>query len=190
MFEAVLTVLMVVGVLYIDILWLKVVIVVGYFLLIITGIYSMIWGAPFVLTHKKKLPTILEVGDFQKNDYVVDLGAGDGRIVRVIAGDGVKKVVGYEYSVLNYLFARTVHYFKKGKGRIVFGDFWKQEYKDVDVVVCFLLDKTILDVEDLIWPKLRKGARLISHAFKMKNVKPVKSKNGIHLYIKGENIID
>lgn len=190
MFEAVLTVLMVVGVLYIEILWLKVVIVVAYFLLVITGIYSMIWGAPFVLTHKKKLPTILELGEFKKDDYVVDLGAGDGRVVRAVSEVGVKKVVGFEYSVLNYLVARLVHYFKKGKGKIVFGDFWKQDYKDVDVVICFLLDKTILDVEDLIWPKLKRGTRLLSNAFKMKGVHPVESKNGIHLYIKDQKIVD
>jgi len=184
MFEALITLLMVVGVLYIDILWIKVIIVISYFLLILTGIYSMLWGAPFVLTHKSRLLSIVELGNFKKDDYVVDLGAGEGRVVRVIADAGVRKVIGYEFSVLNYLFARLVHYLKKGKGKIVFADFWKQDYSDVDVVVCFLLDRTVLDVEDLIWPKLKKGSRLISNAFKMKNVKPSDVKNGVYLYIK------
>ena len=184
MFEALLTILMVIGFLYVNVLWVKVVIVIGYFLIIMSGIYSMLWGAPFVLTHKSRLDAIVKLGDFKKDDYVVELGAGDGRVVRVIAATGVKKVIGYEFSVLNYLFARLVHYFKKGKGKIVFGDFWKQDYSHVDVVVCFLLDRTVLDVEDLIWSKMKKGSKLISNAFKMKKVEPSKVKDGVYLYVK------
>jgi ribosomal protein L11 methylase PrmA len=127
---------------------------------------------------------MLELGDFGEGDSVVDLGCGDGKVVRAIARSGVKDVRGYEISVLTYFFARFINFIVKSRSRIKFGNFWKKDFSDVDVVVCFLVARTMRDFEKLIWPQLKIGARVISNEFLMEGVTPYRSLGMVHLYVK------
>ena len=121
---------------------------------------------------------------FFPNDVVVELGCGDARIIRKVASLGVKCAIGYEFSVPTYLWACFQRFLKQGKEVIVFADFWKQDFSEVDVVICFLLENTMLDFEKKIWPKLKVGAKVVSNEFKMSGVSPNKKEGRVYLYVK------
>lgn len=184
MFEILVALVFTVLILAIDVVWIDMILLVAMFILILPGVYAMITGAPFVPTGKKAVMAMLELGKFKKNDRVVDIGCGDGGLVRAIARQGVKSAIGYEFSVPTYLWARFISIFKGRGEKIIFANFWKRDFRNVDVIVCFLLTNSMRDFERKIWPGLRKGTKVLSHVFELKGIEPVAYKDSVYLYIK------
>lgn len=186
MFElAILIILIVVGN-YVQSLWLGLLLFLVGFVLVLPGLYAMYFGAPFLISSKKRIEDMLEIGDFKAHDRVVDLGCGDGRILRMLRKKGVKNLTGYEFSLPTYLWAKFLSFYYHGSEKIYWRNFWRENLEGFNVLICFLLPKTMLDFERKIWPKLAKGTRVISNEFKMKNVRPSKTCGHVYLYIKTE----
>ncbi len=164
--------------------WLKVVLLALLLVLVFPGVYAMVRGAPFVPSMNKAIEGMLKLGKFKGTDRVVDIGCGDGRVIRRIARGKVKEAVGYELSIPTFLLARLRTFFAGGKEKIRFGNFWHQDLSKYDVIVCFLLIEAMTNFEKDIWPKLKKGTRVISNAFKLRGVKITAEKDGVYLYVK------
>lgn len=184
MFEILVALIFTVLILVVNVSWVDVILLIIMFVLVLPGVYAMITGAPFVPTDKKAMAAMLKLGKFRKTDRVVDIGCGDGRLVRTIARYGVKSAIGYEFSIPTYLFARFRTFLGKGREVIKFKNFWRLNFENVDVIVCFLLVNSMKKFEKKIWPNLRKGTRVLSHLFQIKGVKPVAYKDSVYLYIK------
>jgi len=184
MFELLFTIVYVLVVTYFDSFWFSFLGLIGLLILILPGLYGMLFGAPFIISSKKRISSIFNLVKFDKNDVVVELGCGDARIIRKVASLGVKNAIGYEFSVPTYFWACFQKFLNKSKEKIIFADFWKQNFEDVDVLICFLLENTMLDFEKKIWPKLKKGAKVVSNEFKMKSVTPDREEGRVYLYVK------
>ena len=152
--------------------------------LILPGVYAMFFGAPYINTAKKRRNLMIDLADLGKGDRVVDLGCGNGDLIREVACRGVKNAVGYELSVLTWLWASLKGVFRGNRTEIRFGNFWKADLNGVNVIFCFLLKDSMLEFERKIWPKLNRGVKVVSNVFKMDGVEPVMSNDGIYLYIK------
>jgi cyclopropane fatty-acyl-phospholipid synthase-like methyltransferase len=160
-----------------NILWLVLAVAI-----IIPGAYATYTGAPFVPTSQKTLRKMIELAKIKKGEKVYDLGCGDGRLVFAAAKKGAN-AVGYEFSVPTFLWAkiRSLIY---PRSSIQLRDFWKQNYKDADVIFCYLLTDTMQVFKKKVWPQLKPGTRVVSHAFRMKDIQPVKKEDGVVLYMK------
>lgn len=181
MFELILTLIFVFFALYFDSFWFSIIGAVILLILILPGMYAMIFGAPMLRTSDKRLAAILKLADFKSTDRIVDLGCGDGKLIRAIANRGVMDVVGYEFSVPTYLLAKIL---TRSKAKVVFANFWKQDLKDFNVIICFLLPRTMLDFEKKIWPHLSRGTKVISNEFLMSKVTPARRDGRVYLYVK------
>lgn len=153
-------------------------------IIIAPGMYAMVWGAPFVDTLAETRKIMIKLADLKKGDRVVDLGCGSGRLIRAAAKRGVKEAVGYELSVPTYVLARFLTFFQRGKESIRYGNFWKKDFSEMDVLFCFLMKKSMAQFEKKIWPKLKSGTRVVSNAVKLKIAEPVESSGGVYLYVK------
>ena len=71
-----------------------------------------------------------------------------------------------------------------GREVIKFGNFWKKDFSNADVLICFFLESSMREFEKKIWPTLKVGARVISNEFKMKDVEPDGKEGNVYLYIK------
>ncbi len=184
MLEVILTFVYVILIFSVDsLIWMLV--LTGIFLiLVLPGIYSMFFGAPFVISLKSRVRVILKLGNFGSKHRVVELGCGDARIIREVAKMGVKEAVGYEFSVPTFLLARLLTFFKYGKEKIQFKNFWHADLSGFDIVICFLMKETMFDFENKIWPNLKTGTRVISNSFKMKRVTPARCEDSVYLYVK------
>jgi predicted RNA methylase len=148
----------------------------------IPGVIAMSGAAPFVPTKKRILHAMIEFAEIKRGETVCDLGCGDGRLVFAAADKGAK-AVGYELSVPTYAIAKLRWFFNR-KGKILYSDFWKQDLSKMDVVLCFLTMETMVKFHDKIWPTLKPGCRVVSHAFRMKGIEAVKTGGGAVLYVK------
>ena len=146
------------------------------------GLYAMVKGAPFLPTTRKTTKKMIELAEIEKNHEVYDLGCGDGRLVFGAAKKGAK-ATGYELSIPVYIWAKVKSWFKPNS-KIEYRDFWGQDYKGADVIFCFLLVQSMERFEREVWPGLKSGCRVVSHAFRMPNIKPTHDLEGVRVYVK------
>lgn len=151
-------------------------------LLCIPSLYAMRRGPPFVPTPRSRVNAMLELANIQPGERIYDLGSGDGRIVRAAASKGAI-ATGFELSVFLYLYSACASLLTS-KGHIRFADFWRRDYRDADVICCFLLRSAMREFEGSIWPQLRPGCRVVSHMFTMPGVEPAGMKKDVYLYVK------
>jgi len=143
--------------------------VAGILLLIcLPGILVMRGAAPFVTTSGQTMRSMLKLAAIRPGDRVFDLGCGDGRLVFAAAKAGAV-AVGYEMSVPTYLIAKLRSTFHP-RSHIHFGNLWHQRYDDADVLFCYFLKDTMQDFKLRIWPTLKPGCRVVSHAFLMEGI--------------------
>ena len=137
---------------------------------------------PYVPTSARRMVHMLELADIKPGDIVYDPGCGDGRLLIEAAKSGAT-AIGYELSIPTLLLAkwRTWTY---PSVSVRYGDFWTKDYRDADVIFCYLLLDKMKEFEEKIWPTLKPGTRVISHAFPMPTIKPDKKIDRVMLYVK------
>jgi len=130
------------------------------FILFMIVIGSAAWAsfsaASWVPTWKKDLKRILDLANLKSGETLYDLGCGDGRILEYAAENyEIKEAVGFEISLIPYIFAKLRASFAQGhkKMRVVYGDLFRVNLKEVDVVVCFLMPAAIKKLK----PKFEKS---------------------------------
>ena len=77
-------------------------------------------GVPFVALTKKQLQYLGKKIKLSPSDKVVDLGCGDGKVLRMFEGQGVKTLHGYEVNLWAFTLAWVKNRFAKSKSRIFF----------------------------------------------------------------------
>jgi SAM-dependent methyltransferase len=136
---------------------------------------------PPVPSRRQELEIAFELADIKPNELVVDLGAGDGRVLQVARNRYGARIMGWEISPPVWLLAKL----RLGLGSDVWlANLWKADVSDADVVFVFLMAELMGRVESEIWAKMKPGARMISNAFKMPNVAPAEMRDGVYLYVK------
>lgn len=151
-------------------------------IILLPGLYALKTGAPFIPSSKKTLERMMRLAKIKRGDIVYDLGCGDGRLVFASTKAGAK-AVGYELSPPTFLYAKVRSLFHPGS-KIEYKNFWTQDYSKADVLFCYLLTSTMQTFKHKVWPTLKPGCRVVSHAFKMLDV-PVREQEGnVVVYIK------
>lgn len=151
-------------------------------LLLAPGLYAAFTSGPFVPSARQRHKTMLRLAGLKLTDVVYDLGCGDGRLV-FSASKQAKQAIGYDLSIPLILYGKLVSLFYP-KARIRFGNIWKQDYSDATVIFCYLLPNAMIHFHKEVWPKLKKGTRVISNAFEIHSLKPLKIEDKVYLYVK------
>lgn len=152
------------------------------FLLVLPGFYAACTTGPFVPSSKKRHMNMLMLADLKSSDIVYDLGCGDGRLI-FSAAPHVKKAIGYELSIPLIIFAKIKAFMTRSKVQVRFGNIWKQDYSDADVIFCYLLPRAMEHFFKEIWPKLKPGTRVVSNAFQIHHLQPNKQIDNVFLYV-------
>ena len=140
-------------------------------LIAIPTIYAMIEGAPFVPTQMEQVKRMLKAAKLKKGMKVYDLGSGDGRLCHKANQIYGAQAVGYEYSPLVWAWSQFLRLFWHSKAKLKYGNFWKQDISDADVIVSYLMPHSMKKMEKKLFPQLKKGTLIISHAFAIEGLK-------------------
>ncbi|MBU1152012.1 hypothetical protein KJ632_04275 [Patescibacteria group bacterium] len=184
MFEVILILLFLGVDFYVGNLWFSVFSLGLLLILVLPGLYSFVFGAPFLISTKKKVTRIIKFAGDCRGRIVVEMGCGDGRIIRQIARRGVKRAEGYEFSFPTYLLAKFLSFIEGGKARILFKNFWKVDYSEVDILICFLNENSMRRLKVEIWSRMKRGAKLISNEFELPGVSADEEEARVRVYIK------
>jgi len=147
-------------------------IVFGFSLLGIAWVYlPLLWGAPWVGTSRRVVGKMLRMADLKPGQTVVDLGAGDGRIVIAAARSFGAQAVGVEIDPLRCLLANMLIALRglRGRARVRWGNMFDFDLSDADVVTLYLWPSTNQRLARKLRDELRPGARVVSHHFSVAN---------------------
>jgi hypothetical protein len=134
--------------------------------------WTAISGAPWVPVRRFDVKQLLDDAGVSQGTYYVELGSGDGRLLKAAARRGAK-VVGYELNPLLWLISwcRTLGY-KNCTVRLA--DFWRADLAQADVVMAFLVPRTMPKLDSKAAKEMKPTAQLISYIFAIPGKKPLK----------------
>lgn len=135
----------------------------------------LLLDVPFIATPDTAVYRMLEMADVRPDDYVIDLGCGDGRIVVAAARDwGVKRALGVDIDPERIAEANENARNAGVADRVSFerGNLFEMDFTDVDVLTMYLLPSINLELRPTILEKLRPGTRVLSHSFDMGDWRP------------------
>jgi len=125
---------------------------------------------------------MLKLAELSNDDIAYDMGCGDGRLV-FSASKLAKKTTGYDLSIPLVLYGKLISLFYPG-ANIRFGNIWKQDYKDANVIFVYLLPKAMKQFHKEVWPTLKPGTRVISNLFMIHKLTPIRKEEKVYLYQK------
>jgi SAM-dependent methyltransferase len=123
---------------------------------------------PFVPTPQEVIDAMLDLAGVGRNDVLLDLGCGDGRIAISAARRGAH-ATGIDLNPLRVAEARNNARRAGVESRATFreGDLYEAEFAPATVVTLYLLPTVNLRLRPRLWRQLAVGTRVVSHAFDM-----------------------
>lgn len=154
-------------------------------LIVLSFGFVAFFGAPYVPTRKKQVDQAFdELYKLTKKDVLVDVGSGDGKLLRAASARGAK-AIGYE---LNPLLAALTKSLSKNDPKVTVycKNFWRQKLpKEVTVVYAFLESRDIAKMERYLKKQAegrKKPLYFISYGFKLPNTPIEKQVKALYLY--------
>ena len=132
-------------------------------------------GGPFVPTPMEAAEKVVKAANIKKGQKVYDIGAGDGRFVHLAEKKYGAKAVGFERDPFVYFIAKFRQFFWGWKGEIKRANLFAQNYKDADVILCYMIPKTLAKCTEKFKKELKKGAKIVSYTFSVEGLKPTKT---------------
>ncbi len=164
---------------------------IGFFgfeiLLAVGGLY-LIWSwlnqTPFYPSSAKKLKELIDSKEIilPKPTNFIDIGSGDGRIVKMMA-DYCEKSEGIEFnpylSLLSRLRLLTT---KKNNTEIHNKDFFKHDFSRYNVAYLYIFNEQIDKLKDKLFSEMPKNSIIITNTFKFSDKEPDKTIGRYYLY--------
>lgn len=133
-------------------------------------------AGPYVPSPDSTVAAMLREADVGPNDYLIDLGSGDGKIVRTAALVFGARGLGVE--IQEPLVDLSNEMAKKegiaGQVRFVKQDLFKLDISQASVVTMYLLPHTVNLLREKLLAELRPGARVVSHDYALAGWTPHK----------------
>ena len=129
----------------------------------------------WVPSPEETVKKMMEMGEITPQDFVVDLGSGDGRNVIAAAKRGAQ-ALGVEYNPdmveLSKRLAKEAGVSEKAQ--FVQGDMYQAEFSKATVLALFLLPSNLLQLREK-FANLRPGTRIVSNTFSIQDWTPEKT---------------
>jgi hypothetical protein len=124
---------------------------------------------PYVPTPPQVVKRMLELAKVGKDDFVIDLGSGDGRIAIAAAKDFGARSLGVDLDPQRISEANENASKAGVTDRVTFRqqNLFDTEIKDANAITMYLLSSVNLQLRPRLLDELRPGTRLVSHAFGM-----------------------
>lgn len=139
----------------------------------------------FVPTPEAVVDRMLEMAQVSSDQFVIDLGSGDGRIAIAAARDYGARALGIEIDP--ELIAKSEENSKQAKvvDKVEFRNqnLFETDFSGADVLTMYLLGRLNMKLRPVILEEMRPGTRVVSHAFDMNGWEPDE-----HATVEGRNV--
>jgi len=157
--------------------------VVGCFILLFGAV--VLRGAPYVPTLRRGVKDALDLLDLNNDDLIIDLGSGDGNILKAAAQRGYK-ALGYEINPLLCVVSRLRTLPQRGRITVLWRDFWLAEWpKEAKAAFVFLAGPYMNHLSRKLAQTMNERSEplvVISYGFAIPGYLPKKISHGFYLY--------
>lgn len=155
--------------------------VLGLIFIFLLFSFVIMFGAPYLPTLKPQAQTALELLDLKKGERLLELGSGDGKILRMAAQQGIKSI-GIELNPILVLYSRLRNWRYRSLMTIKWGNFWTSPLPQTEAIYVFLHTRFMQKLDKKIIQESTQPVKLVSYAFEIPNKKATRTKNGLFLY--------
>jgi hypothetical protein len=144
-------------------------------------------GAPFLPILAKEVDGLLDLADLNPGQSLIDLGSGDGRLLKAAAKKGIRGV-GYEINPWLCLIAVINCWQYRSLVTIKWQNYWTVRLPEADAIYVFLIQHYMGRLDRKLSREVTKPTKLVSFVFAVPGrVAVKKSRNSfLYLYPKGE----
>lgn len=130
-------------------------------------------GALYVSTTRTRIAAFLAAVAMKPGQVLVDLGCGDGRVLRYARRCCKVRAIGFELNLLAYLKAQVLCIGLKNI-EIRLKNFWSQDLGEADVVFCYLYPDVMQKLSAKLKAELKPGAFVVSCNFALPGFKSLR----------------
>lgn len=136
------------------------------------SVVAQLMGSPYVPTKQKEVEYILKKAELKKDQVLIELGSGDGRVIRTAVSRYKVQGIGVEIHPLLLLWSKLYCRIQKlplKSGSITFKreNFFKTDVTKADVIFLFLMPNTLKKLREKFIKECKKNTLVISHGFKI-----------------------
>jgi predicted RNA methylase len=140
-----------------------------------------ILGAPYVPILHRDSRRLLKLAGLKPGQTLVDLGSGDGRLLRAAASQGIR-CIGYEINPYLVWVSRIVCWRYRKLVTIHTADIWHTRLPDADVIYIFILDKFMARLDEKFTAEITKPTKVVSYVFKLPGRTPIEETSNTYVY--------
>lgn len=142
------------------------------YVLATAGALRITQGAVFTPTASVRIEAFLDAVPMRCEELLIDLGCGDGRVLRAARRRYGVRALGFEVNALAYCTARILSFGTKGID-IRWADFWRQNLGAADTVFCYLFPDVMKRLAKKLEAEVRPGTRVVSCNFSLPGWDPL-----------------
>ncbi len=132
--------------------------------LAIVVVHPVTQGAMYTSTARVKIRTALEAVSMKPGELLVDIGCGDGRVLRAARKRYGVTCLGFEINPVAYAKAKLLTAGRRGV-EVRCRNFWKADLTKANIVSCYLFPDVMRRLGLKLGKELAEGARVISFNF-------------------------
>ena len=141
----------------------------GFFLLVF--VLALLWllvpafyGLPSIPTKPNRIRNALKMANLQPSETLYDLGAGDGRVLMIAAGEFGSTAVGIEVGPVQcaVIWLRALASGLGDKIQVQWGNYLNIDLRSGDVVFIYATSSEVLKLAPYLEKQLKPGARVVS----------------------------
>jgi 16S rRNA G966 N2-methylase RsmD len=124
--------------------------------------------APFATTPMSVVDEMLQLANAGSEDYVIDLGSGDGRLVlEAVTRFGVRKGLGVDLDpqLVGYANAKALEAGVAARAQFKVGDLFDADLRDATLVTVYLLPGIMGKLQAKLLAEMPAGSRVVSHDY-------------------------
>ncbi len=151
------------------------------FLIVLPFGLGAIFGAPYLPILRRDSHKLLDIADIKPGQVLIDLGSGDGRLLRAAAARGAT-CIGYEINPYLVLVSRLVCWRYRHRVTIHTANLWNTRLAPADVIYVFMIDKHMARLEKKFTEEIQRPTKVISYIFELPTKQPTQKTRNTYVY--------